>query len=396
MDAAEPDAGQRDPRWVALMRAVGLGSGVLALLGSLDQVEGSAGLGVVLVAAALWTVELLATPSRWAVEWTLVVGVGLCGAYLNASAPESSGFLFAYFAAAAAGVRFTTRPAVSAAFVVLGTVAVGIVARGDGHAVASLSADVLGIAFAASVAHAFRNARLAKQRADALLVELERSRAAEAEARVLAERTHLAREIHDILAHSLTGQVLSLEAARILADRTGADPRLREQLDRAHRLARSGLVETRQAVAALRDGTPPGVAAVPGLVEAFARDHGVEATFAQHGVPVPLAAEAEVAVHRTVQEGLTNVAKHAPPGRSVQVTLTWSAERVLLTVRDQGERAAAGAAASRTGLVPPGGHGLTGLRERAELAGGTLLCDATPESFEVRLELPTLAAGKES
>lgn len=392
----EAPAPERDPRWVALLRLVGLASGAVALVGTIDEVAGNAAPGVVLLATALWAVELLATPKRWAVEWVLVVAVGLCGAFLNAAAPSSSGFLFAYFAAAAAGIRFSARAAVCSAGVVLAAVGVGIVLREDGHAVASLSADLLGIAFAAAVAQAFRNARLARHHADTLLVELSRSRAAEAEARVLAERTHLAREIHDILAHSLTGQVLSLEAASILAQRTGAEPALREQLERAHRLARTGLVETRQAVAALRDGTPPGVSAVPGLVEAFTRDHGVEARFVQHGVPVPLAAEAEVAVHRTVQEALTNVAKHAPPGRAVQVSLTWEAARVVLGVRDFGAQVLAGASASGTGLVPEGGHGLTGLRERAELAGGTLHCETTPEAFTVRMELPIVVAEKES
>ncbi|MFJ2604347.1 MULTISPECIES: sensor histidine kinase [unclassified Streptomyces] len=215
----------------------------------------------------------------------------------------------------------------------------------------------------------------ARGTAQRLLAQERAARAAEAESAALAERARIAREIHDVLAHSLSAQLVHLEAARLLIER-GAD---REQiLDRvvaARGMARDGLDETRQALSALRGELTP---LEDFLTQLVATTGGAEATIT--GERRPLAAEASQAVRRVAQEALTNVRKHAP-GAQVTVRLDYGAHQVTLDVRDSGgppgELAAAGA-----------GYGLLGMRERAELLGGSLEAGPGEEGFVVTLRVP--------
>jgi len=328
-------------------------------------------------------VELFATPSLRVVEALLLLAVGVSGAVLNAAAPQSPGFVLAYFAVAGLGLRFLTRPAAVLAAVVVGAVDVGIVAASTSVGT-SLTTSDLGLAFVFVVAAATRGARDADARSRALLAELEESRAAEEAAAALAERTRLAREIHDILAHSLSGQVMSLEATRMLAERSGADARVVTEIERAHRLARSGLADTRRAIGALRGDALPGPELLPALVQEVQAAHGLRATLTVDGRPRTVSAEAGLSLYRTTQEALTNTAKHAGRGASASVVLRWSDDGVELTVSD--ERRAGNPADGPA--VPSGGYGLAGLRERAELVGGTLHAGPTAIGYRVTLSLP--------
>ena len=110
-----------------------------------------------------------------------------------------------------------------------------------------------------------RRLRESNQRAELLLAELEQTRAAQARAAALAERQRLAREMHDVLAHALSGLVLNLEGARLLAAHGGADPQVGDAIERAHRLARTGLGEARRAIGMLRDDALPGPERLAGL-----------------------------------------------------------------------------------------------------------------------------------
>ncbi len=110
-----------------------------------------------------------------------------------------------------------------------------------------------------------RRLRESNQRAESLLAELEQSRAAQAQAATLAERQRLAREMHDVLAHSLSGLVLNLEGAMLLAGQGGSDPRVSDAIKRAHRLAKAGLEEARRAIGMLREDALPGPERLPGL-----------------------------------------------------------------------------------------------------------------------------------
>jgi signal transduction histidine kinase len=222
----------------------------------------------------------------------------------------------------------------------------------------------------------------ANEQAERLLIELESTRAAEANAAALAERQRLAREMHDVLAHSLAGMMLQLEAARMLAA-DPADPRLPDAIERAHHLGSAGLAEASRAIGMLRDEELPGPERLPGLADRFAADRGVPCELTVSGQERPLTSEARLAVYRVAQEALTNIAKHAHPER-VRMSLAYEAAATRLTVEDFG---AADDTISQQAAVP-GGYGLTGMRERAELLGGELLAAATDQGFRVELRVP--------
>ncbi len=220
----------------------------------------------------------------------------------------------------------------------------------------------------------------ATRHAERLLVELERSQAAQARASGLAERQRLAREMHDVLAHSLSGLILQLEGARMLAAGDPSDPRLPRAIDRAHHLGRTGLDEARRAIETLRDDELPGPERIAALAAAFERDHDVPCRLTVTGDAPPLGSEARLALYRVAQEALTNITKHARPER-VELHLAYRPGGARLTVEDVG----AGPSPAR----PDGnGYGLTGMRERAELLGGTLAAGPTDRGFRVELEVP--------
>ena len=227
--------------------------------------------------------------------------------------------------------------------------------------------------------------REANDQAGALLAELEQSRAAEARAARLAERQRLAREMHDVLAHSLSGLLLQLEGARLLAADNPADPRIPQAIDRAHRLGRTGLDEARRAIGMLRDDDLPGPDRLEELAAQFQDGRAIPCQLDVSGDAHPLGSEARLAVYRVAQEALTNIARHAQPDH-VDVHLVYEPHGTRLTVEDFAHEARTGEV---TGPDDGGGYGLTGMRERAELLGGTLTARKTCSGFRVELELPT-------
>jgi len=226
-----------------------------------------------------------------------------------------------------------------------------------------------------------RRIRTQEAQAEQLLIELEESRGAELRAAALAERQRLARDMHDVLAHSLSGLLLQLEGARLLALASPADERLAGTIDRAHELAKNGLDEARRAIGMLRDDDLPGPDRLAALTAAFQADTGVPARFSSSGTPRELASAVRLALYRVTQEALTNVRKHARPGR-VEVRLEYLLDQVSLAVEDVGVPAAPPPVGSE------GGYGLTGMRERAELLGGTLDAGPTGSGFRVLLRVP--------
>jgi signal transduction histidine kinase len=226
-----------------------------------------------------------------------------------------------------------------------------------------------------------RRIRVQEAQTERLLIELEESRGAELRAAALAERQRLARDMHDVLAHSLSGLLLQLEGARLLALAGPADERLAGTIDRAHELAKNGLDEARRAIGMLRDDDLPGPDRLAALTAAFQADAGVPARFSSSGTPRELASAVRLALYRVTQEALTNVRKHARP-EHVEVRLDYLPDQVSLAVEDVGVPAA---------VLPGGsedGYGLTGMRERAELLGGTLDAGPTNTGFRVLLKVP--------
>jgi signal transduction histidine kinase len=232
--------------------------------------------------------------------------------------------------------------------------------------------------------------RDAKCRAQALLAELEANRDAQARAAALAERQHLAREMHDVLAHSLSGLMLQLEGARMLARSAPDDPRLPDAVNRAHELAKDGLAEARHAIGMLRGEQLPGPDAIGTLTGQFERHSGIPCTFAAAGPARTVPPDARLAVYRVTQEALTNVVKHARAER-VEVRMTYAPDEVQLSVEDFCDRTAAAPACQDAAPLASffaSGYGLTGMRERAELLGGTLTAAATAGGFRVELRVP--------
>jgi signal transduction histidine kinase len=262
------------------------------------------------------------------------------------------------------------------------------------------------IAFAAVYAMSRFGRRIREQEAqeDRLVAELAESRGAELKAAALAERQRLAREMHDVLAHSLSGLAVQLEGTRLLAATTPDDPRLPAAIDRAHQLTKGGLDEARQAIGMLRGDDLPGPERIAALAAEFGADTGVPCRFATDGPPRELDPAVRLALYRITQEALTNVRKHARPDR-VAVRLEYLPDAVRLTIEDSaaipvpagagGDGMPAGDGMTGGGGVPAGprvpaggGYGLAGMRERAGLLGGRLTATPTPNGFRVLAEVP--------
>jgi signal transduction histidine kinase len=214
-----------------------------------------------------------------------------------------------------------------------------------------------------------------------LLVELEASRVEAARAAALAERAHLAREMHDVLAHSLSALALQLSAARLLAVQRGSDPEVVAALERAHQLARSGIDEARRAVGLLREDDLPGPERLERLARDLQADTGIPCAVQVSGEQRELGPDARLTLYRVAQEALSNVRKHAVADR-VQLDLGYAPTGTSLTVEDFSSSPRPQTAISRSG------YGLTGMRERAELLGGTLTAGPTDGGFRVNLWLP--------
>jgi signal transduction histidine kinase len=220
-----------------------------------------------------------------------------------------------------------------------------------------------------------------------LLAELEESRSAELRATALTERQRLAREMHDVLAHSLSGLAVQLEGARLLAATRPDDARLPAAIDRAHRLAKNGLDEARQAIGMFRGDELPGPERLAELASAFEENTAVPCRFTQAGTPYQLSPAVRLALYRVAQEALTNVRKHACPER-VDVRLRYLPDSVTLTIEDFRQPRMA-CDDSPVGCAPVGGgYGLTGMRERAGLLGGTLDAGPAEGGFRVLLRVP--------
>jgi signal transduction histidine kinase len=219
-----------------------------------------------------------------------------------------------------------------------------------------------------------------RDRAQALLAEVQAGREAETQAAALRERGRIARELHDVLAHTLAGLSVQLQAVRALASRQQVDEAVLAPIEKAATLAQDGLTEARAAVSALRDPVGLGLAELPALVER----HPGAASLTVAGTPADVAPEAGHAVYRAVQEALTNAARYAP-GSPVGVRLAWRPDALHVTVSDDGPAPDHDAIATEgTGL------GLAGMGERLAQVGGTLHAGPDPHGgWRIELCVPT-------
>lgn len=200
-----------------------------------------------------------------------------------------------------------------------------------------------------------------------------------------AARAALARDLHDVLAHTLGGLVLQLDATEALIERGDTDAALVRSRS-ARRLAGEGLDEARRAVAALRSGAGRDDHARPeavmDAVDDLVRTHrslGGSATFETDGTPWEPSDAQTAALVRAAQEALSNARRHAP-GHPVDVSIRWSTDRVLLTVSND---------VTDAGGAPSGGFGLRGMRERVAALprGGRVDISRDRSRFQVRMEV---------
>jgi signal transduction histidine kinase len=214
-----------------------------------------------------------------------------------------------------------------------------------------------------------RGARLAA-------LEVERDRQAEIGA--VQERARIARELHDVVAHSLAVMVAQADGGRYAAreDRDAASRALAQIAE----TGRDALAQMGRLLGVLRAGEEG--ADLPRLVGRLA-GAGLPVELKVEGRPRELSREVQLCVHRVAQEALTNVLKHADSPRRVEVVLRYLSSEVALSVRDDGRAIAAGDGR---------GHGLAGMRERVALHGGTLHAGARAGGgYEVRARLPAPA-----
>lgn len=220
---------------------------------------------------------------------------------------------------------------------------------------------------------------------DLVSIAIERARLFEQRAEYGAseERNRLAREIHDTLAQGLTAITLQLETADALLD-TNHVERARQAMDQALALARANLEEARRSVLDLRAAPLEGrtlAQALQALAEEWSNKANVRVRFEASGGNYPLPQRVEAGLYRVAQEALTNAVQHAD-ARAVTVELSMRADRVQLTVEDDGR-------GFDPSQLPAGRYGLIGLNERVHLLGGTVDLQSSPgEGARVLVAVP--------
>lgn len=231
---------------------------------------------------------------------------------------------------------------------------------------------------------------------------LEREREAESRAAVAEERTRIARELHDVVAHSMAVMIVQADGARFMLDRDPAQARTAVKV--VADTGREALEEMRRLVGVLRDAGPAGgdepggltvaadpehrrlaLAELPDLLARF-DDAGLHVRSTVTDAPPALPPGLELTVYRVVQEALTNALKHAGVGACVEVVVSYTAGAVVVRVVDDGR------GRPLVSPAPSGGHGLLGMRERVTVYDGNLT--AGPRltggwQVEVRLPLPS-------
>jgi len=236
-----------------------------------------------------------------------------------------------------------------------------------------------------------RSARVQAEQAAALLAKAEQLRDEHARVATLDERARIAREIHDVLAHSLGALGVQIQVARAVLTDQNDVPRAVEVLDQAHRMAIDGLAETRRAVHALRGDTLPLPAGLAQLSADHQRQHGAPVTFGVSGEPRPLSADAGLAITRTAQEALVNTAKHAPH-QPVDIRLDYTPADTGLRVSNQlseDDDDAVNRTTGDPGLATVNGrYGLAGMRERLLLLDGTLSAGRDGGRWVVEARVP--------
>lgn len=290
-------------------------------------------------------------------------------------------FIVFYSVAAHVAARRTVEAVVAAGvgLAVLGSAIHGSV---PGEYFGALSAVVA----PAVVGRFVRFQREQSRRLQELTRQLERERELNVARAVADERARIARELHDVVAHTISVVAIQADAAEAVLD---ADPeRARVPLQTIRRSAAEALTEMRRLLSVLREAEPadelspaPSLERLPDLIERV-RAAGVEVTFEVAGRPREVPASLDLSAYRIVQEALTNVGKHGA-GAPARVALDWGQDALAIEIRDAGSTTARRASANGTG------HGLVGMRERVRMLGGEFSAGpGTDGGFVVSAILP--------
>lgn len=197
------------------------------------------------------------------------------------------------------------------------------------------------------------------------------------------ERNRVARDVHDIVAHSLAVVIAQADGARYGAK--NVPPAVVEALENIATTARGALTDVRVLLGELRHnqeaGPQPGMNDLDSLVRGF-RDSGLDVEWHSYGKAVELTDAPALAVYRIVQEGLTNALRHGDRGQPVELVFDWGGSSLAVIVTNDIPR-------GTTLSANPAGHGIPGMRERATLAGGELeASDGTNGRFRMRATIP--------
>ena len=364
-----------DIHWIDLAIAAGLSAWAIAQGSGQDSLEGSP-------AVLLATLPLLVR-RRWPIP---VLLLALSGLALAENATNFAGLVGGMTAAVSVGLY--ARQEILSWLAILGSAAVIALEFGRGPTStlpipgAALPFVLLGAAFLAGREIATRQRQLNQQREEASRLERERESALKAAA--AAERQHIARELHDVVAHSVSVMVVQAGAARkVMDDKPDA---ARESLMNVEAVGHETMGELRRLLDVLgangSDGPPlgpqPGVGSLDSLIERV-RDAGLPVSLVVEGPPAALPPGVDVAVYRIVQEALTNALKYAG-GASTQVIIRYPLDAIDIEVLDDGVV---------TSPADGVGRGLIGMRERVALFGGTIEAGKRPSGgYAVRAHLP--------
>lgn len=348
--------------------------------------QGAVGIAIAVtlgVSTACWVVWLLSR-RRPRVGIVALALMGVAGGALAGLSPLSTAIAVGCVVTSSAGVRLNPETSLA---ITAGTVAAFLIAA---LATGAPTETLLGYPLTFIGLWAFGLSRhaflLRAEQAERMLAETHRAREAETQAAALAERARIAREIHDVLAHSLAAVSVNLQAAEgLLGTLPAGRPELAQAIEcigRAGVFTREGLADARRAILALRDDAAPLADQLAALAAEYQADGDLAVDFTVTGPPRPVAAEAALAAYRTAQEALTNARKHAP-GQPVRLSLEFSAAEIAVGVVNPLPVQAGGPLAA-TGAQ----YGLTGLRERAALGGGTLTAGPAEGEWQVALRIP--------
>jgi signal transduction histidine kinase len=361
VSVANPGPATDDPRGIAIAVTLGL-------------------------SVAGWIVWMLAGRNPWVAYGGLSL-MGAAGGVLAALSWGSAAVAVPCAATFSAGARLRIPASLS---VVLRTVIAFVIAA---KVVKAPTGVLLGYPFAfvglwgvGLIRHEYSTRA---EKAERMLAETRRAHEAETQAAALAERARIARDIHDVLAHSLAAVSVNLQAAEgLLAASTlpADDPDLAkaiECIERAGTWTREGMAAARRAVLALRDDTAPLPDQLSSLADQYRAVGDPAVDFTVTGDVRPVSAEVTLAAYRTAQEALTNARKHSP-GQPVTVRLGFEPEQITIDVTNPLPARRIPGPLAGTGA----GYGLTGLRERAALAGGTLEAGPRAGNWQVSLRIP--------